>query len=166
MLSKKARESPTLAQRDSGGRLRVVAHDVEASTELAAGAEGAHAQPDTYVIKIRATQAAYVVIHTAIEPAASIDRELPETPESEFDRAFAREDAAFNRMLPGLLSQQGERWVAIHDERVVESGGDVEGVTSRVRARFGRDFVLIRFVSRCVDALRTVFPLESPEIPK
>ena len=48
-----------------------------------------------------------------------------------------RQRQAFARLLPQLLLTHRARYVAIHDEQVVDSGDEALAVALRVLARFG-----------------------------
>ena len=50
---------------------------------------------------------------------------------------FAREMAAFRRLLPKLLDQFRNKYVAIHEEQVVGSGDDLVTVALAAFDRFG-----------------------------
>jgi hypothetical protein len=50
---------------------------------------------------------------------------------------WRKEQQAFRRLLPDLLNTHRDRYVAIHDERVVEEGTDKLAVAGRAYARFG-----------------------------
>jgi hypothetical protein len=57
----------------------------------------------------------------------------PEQPRAE------RERLAFLRLLPGLLATHRGQYVAIHDEKVVDSGPDAAELAARVARRFATD---------------------------
>lgn len=61
------------------------------------------------------------------------------------DDKWRREQRAFHDLLPGLLGTNPGQYVAVHEERVVESGDDKLAVARRAYERFG--YVPI-FVSR------------------
>jgi hypothetical protein len=58
---------------------------------------------------------------------------LPE----ERDVKWDRERRAFYRLLPSLISTLRNKYVAIHEEKVVESGDSVIETAERAYARFG-----------------------------
>jgi hypothetical protein len=80
---------------------------------------------------------------------------LPAPPEDK----WRREQLAFPKLLPELLRTHRGQFVAIHEERVVESGADKLDVARRAYARFG--YVPI-FVSRVTDRPLTAIRIPSP----
>lgn len=60
---------------------------------------------------------------------------------------FAREKAAFYRLLPELLTTHRGRYVAIHDEQVVETGTDRLAVALATMARIGAVDLYVGLVS-------------------
>lgn len=60
---------------------------------------------------------------------------------------FAQEVAAFERMLPELLSKYRNRVVAVHSGQVIEVGDTKAEVSERVRRRMGDAVVYIQRVS-------------------
>jgi hypothetical protein len=50
---------------------------------------------------------------------------------------WRREQQAFRRLLPELLKTCRNRYVAVHEEKVVEEGTDKLAVAGRAYARFG-----------------------------
>jgi hypothetical protein len=50
---------------------------------------------------------------------------------------WRREQQAFRRLLPELLQRLRNQYVAVHEERVVESGEDKLAVAGRAYQRFG-----------------------------
>lgn len=50
---------------------------------------------------------------------------------------WEREYRAFQRLLPELLKTHRGRYVAIHEERVVESGDDLIALIKQVHAQYG-----------------------------
>jgi hypothetical protein len=77
------------------------------------------------------------------------------------DDKWRREQRAFHRLLPELLQTHRGRFVAIHDEQVVESGNDKLEVARAAYARFG--YVPI-FVSRVTDQPISPIRISSPRI--
>ena len=53
------------------------------------------------------------------------------------DDKWRREQRAFHHLLPELLGTHPDRFVAIHEGRVVESGDDKLAVARRAYERFG-----------------------------
>ncbi len=80
---------------------------------------------------------------------------LPTPPEDK----WRREQRAFHRLLPELLQTHRDQYVAIHDEKAVESGADQIEVARRAYARFG--YVPI-FVSLVTDQPRPPVRIPSP----
>jgi hypothetical protein len=80
---------------------------------------------------------------------------LPSIPEDKWHR----EKRAFRRLLPSLLISHQGRYVAIHEEQVVESGPDKLEVAGRAYARFG--YVPI-FVSLVTDVPQPLIRIPSP----
>jgi len=64
-------------------------------------------------------------------PAPVVD--LPPPP----DNKWRREQHAFIRLLPELLKTHKGKYVAIHEERLVESGDDLISVAMRAYAKYG-----------------------------
>jgi hypothetical protein len=60
---------------------------------------------------------------------------------------WEREHAAFCRLLPELLGTQRGKFVAIHDERVVDSGDDKLSLALRVLAKIGNTDIFVGFVT-------------------
>jgi len=60
---------------------------------------------------------------------------------------FARERAAFYRLLPQLLATHRGQYVAIHDEQVVEAGADRLDVAMRVLGRIGNVDIFVGLVT-------------------
>ncbi len=78
---------------------------------------------------------------------------------SHADEKFRREQQAFRRLLPELLSKYRDRYVAIHEGQVVESGADQIEVAERAYARFGYIPILVTLVT---DEPRPVIRVPSP----
>jgi hypothetical protein len=53
------------------------------------------------------------------------------------ENKWRREQQAFRRLLPELLQSHFHQYVAIHEEKVVESGADKLAVAGSAYARFG-----------------------------
>ncbi|GIL14955.1 MAG: hypothetical protein BroJett039_01280 [Chloroflexota bacterium] len=62
---------------------------------------------------------------------------------AEQERIFKREQAAFIRMQPELLKTHRGKFVAIHNERLVDSDADEFALANRVYDRFGYRTLLI-----------------------
>jgi hypothetical protein len=60
---------------------------------------------------------------------------------------FARERAAFFRLLPQLLTTHRGQYVAIHEERPVESGAERLEVAMRVLSRVGNADIFVGLVT-------------------
>lgn len=68
-------------------------------------------------------------------PVTEFEVVLPTHPQTKFER----ERAAFYRLLPELLKSHHGQYVAIHDERVVDSGPDRAEVAFRTLDRVKTD---------------------------
>ena len=73
---------------------------------------------------------------------------------------FARERAAFRRLLPELLKAHRGEWVAIVNEQALEFGPDFGSVILRVRKRFGQRPV---YVQEILETPR-VYKIGSPHV--
>jgi hypothetical protein len=60
---------------------------------------------------------------------------------------FERERRAFFRLLPELLATHRGQYVAVHDERVVDSGPDQLEVALRVLRRVGHVGIFVHLVT-------------------
>jgi hypothetical protein len=60
---------------------------------------------------------------------------------------WQRGQQAFRRLLPGLLVSHRNQYVAIHEEKVVESGTDKLDVAGKAYARFGYLPIFVSLVS-------------------
>jgi Family of unknown function (DUF5678) len=69
------------------------------------------------------------------EPVTLPAPEVPSTPLP--PTKWERERGAFLRLLPELLRTHRGKFVAVHDEQVVDSGDDPIALIKRVHARFG-----------------------------
>ena len=76
---------------------------------------------------------------------------------------WRREQQAFHRLLPELLLSNRDRYVAVHEGVVVESGEDKLDVARRAYARFG--YVPI-FVSRVTQPPAEVVRIPSPRLSR
>ena len=63
------------------------------------------------------------------------------------DDKWERERSAFRRLLPSLLTTSLGRYVAIHEEAVVETGDSSVDTAQRAYARFGYIPIFIELVS-------------------
>lgn len=75
--------------------------------------------------------------------AETIEVVLPEPAVSKFER----ERRAFFRLLPDLLTTHRGQYVAVHDERVVDSGPDQQEVALRVLRRVGHVGIYVHLVA-------------------
>ena len=82
---------------------------------------------------------------------------LPTPPEDK----FRSEQRAFQRLLPELLKTYRDQYVAIHEERVVDSGSDQIEVAERAYARFGYVPILVTLVT---DEPRPIIRIPSPRL--
>lgn len=89
-----------------------------------------------------------------ILPARKLDWPPPESKRD-------RERRAFHQLLPSLLTTHREKFVAIHEERVVDSGDDKIELALRVYDKFG--YVPI-FVSLVTDVPQRPVRIPSPRI--
>lgn len=87
-------------------------------------------------------------------PAPQIDWPPAET-------KWERERRAFHRLLPSLLATHRDKYVAIHEERVVDSGDDKVALALRAYDKFG--YVPI-FVSLVTDVPQRPVRIPSPRI--
>lgn len=68
---------------------------------------------------------------TSAPPAFAVELPAPELPKGE------REYRAFLRLLPALLTTQRGKYVAVHNEQVVDSDADDVALILRVQAKVG-----------------------------
>jgi hypothetical protein len=78
---------------------------------------------------------------TEIMPAPVINL-TPKTPTK-----FEREMTAFHRLLPALLNDYRNKYVAIHEEKVVGSGDDLIKVAFDAYDRFGYQPIYVDLVT-------------------
>src|SRR4051794_21778074 len=78
---------------------------------------------------------------------------------------FDRERAAFLRLLPSLLKTHDGRYVAIHEERVVDDGPDRLEVAMRVLRRVGNVDIYVGLVSETPEPLARSGVIRSFETP-
>src|SRR5688572_24237392 len=74
---------------------------------------------------------------------ANVEVRLPESPPSKFER----EKRAFLRLLPSLLATHPGRYVAIHDEQVVDSDSDQVELALRVQRQVGPVAIYVHLVN-------------------
>jgi hypothetical protein len=74
------------------------------------------------------------------------------------DDPWLRDRRAFFRLLPELLKTLRGKWVAIHNEQVVEIGDTVRSVLLRVRERFPRTEVYIQLVDEKLPVIKMRSP--------
>jgi len=91
---------------------------------------------------------------TDVLPAPQIDWPPPVT-------KWERERRAFHRLLPSLLATHRDKFVAIHNEQVVDSGDDKIELALRAYDKFG--YVPI-FVSLVTDVPQRPVRIPSPRI--
>ena len=60
---------------------------------------------------------------------------------------WRKEQQAFRRLLPELLRNYPDRYVAIHEKKVVEDGTDKLAVAGRAYARFGHVPIYVSLVT-------------------
>jgi hypothetical protein len=63
------------------------------------------------------------------------------------ENKWRREQQAFRRLLPELLKTHRDQYVAIHEEKVVDSGTDKLAVAERTYQRFGYVPVYVALVT-------------------
>jgi hypothetical protein len=76
---------------------------------------------------------------------------------------WEREYRAFKRLRPSLLRTYRNKYVAVHEEKVVDSGEDEIALGLRVYARFG--YVPI-YVGRVSDQPQRVVRIPSPRLKR
>jgi hypothetical protein len=74
---------------------------------------------------------------------------------------WERERRAFHRLLPSLLATHRGKFVAIHEERIVDSGDDKVALALRAYAKFG--YVPV-FVSLVTDVPQQPVRIPSPRV--
>lgn len=82
---------------------------------------------------------------------STIQTEIFEAPqlhifEKEKEDKWLREERAFFSQLPQLLKTLRGKWVAIYEEKVVETGDSLHSVLVNVRERFPKTEVYIQLV--------------------
>ena len=73
----------------------------------------------------------------------------PVLPPASTPTKWEREYRAFQRLLPSLLQTHRGQYVAIHDEKVVDSGDDEIALTRRVFAKVGNVPIHVDLVTDC-----------------
>ena len=81
-------------------------------------------------------------------------------PRNSEEDQWGREERAFFRQLPVLLETLRGKWVAMHNEQVIESGDSLRAVLLKVRERLPQAEV---YVQR-VDEDLPVFRMSSPRL--
>lgn len=92
--------------------------------------------------------------------------EAPQIPEhDDQDDKWLRERHAFYRLLPDLLKTLRGKWVAVHDEEVVEIGDSLQLVLHRFWERFPKTEVYIQLVDEEVPVIKMLSPQKSRHSP-
>ncbi len=78
---------------------------------------------------------------TDIQPAPVL------TPPPAPNDKWQRERQAFLRLLPSLLQSHRDKYVAIHEERVVETGDELVDVAMRAYGRYGYVPIYVQLVT-------------------
>jgi HEPN domain-containing protein len=78
-------------------------------------------------------------------------------PEAEADK-WVQEERAFFRQLPELLKTKRGKWVAIHEERVVEIGDSLREVLISVRKRYPKTEAYIQLVDEKLPVAKMMSP--------
>jgi hypothetical protein len=81
--------------------------------------------------------------HSTTQPAVFPAPVLAPVPQDKWQR----EQQAFRRLLPSLLASHRNQYVAIHEEKVVESGNDKLDVAGKAYARFGYVPIFVSLVT-------------------
>jgi prevent-host-death family protein len=115
----------------------------ETNAPYLVGADDQALGTETIVIQRNGRPIAVVVPYEEYAALIAQQTHQPSPPESAPDE-LARERAAFERKLPGLLAAHHGEWVAFVDEQPVEFGSDFSSVIRRVRARFGQRPVYVQ----------------------
>lgn len=74
------------------------------------------------------------------------------------DDKWLREEKSFFRQLPELLKTKQGKWVAIHQEQVVEVGDSLREVLLLVRKRYPKTEVYIQLVDEKLPVAKMVSP--------
>lgn len=77
------------------------------------------------------------------------------------DDKWLREERAFFLQLPELLKTLRGKWVAIHNEEVVEIGGTMREVLLSVRKRFPNTEVYIQLVEEKLPVAKMLSPIRT-----
>jgi hypothetical protein len=105
-------------------------------------------------------------MHSALEKPMN-DSEIMAPPEigqpTNPPSKFQREMAAFRRLLPELLQQYRNQYVAIHDEKVVGNGDNLISVAKDAYARFGYQPIYVDLVT---DKVTLPIRIPSPRVVK
>jgi hypothetical protein len=74
------------------------------------------------------------------------------------DDNWSREERAFFRQLPDLLKTLRHKWVAIHEEQVVEVGDSLREVLISVSKRYPKTEVYIQLVDEKLPVAKMLSP--------
>jgi len=74
------------------------------------------------------------------------------------DDKWLREEKSFFRQLPELLKTKRGKWVAIHQEQVVEIGDSLREVLLNVRKRYPKTEVYIQLVDEKLPVAKMMSP--------
>ena len=92
--------------------------------------------------------------------------EAPQIPEPDYrNDKWLRERRAFYRLLPELLKTSRGKWVAVHNEEVVEVGDSLQLVLKKFWNRFPKTEVYIQLVDEEVPVIRMLSPQKSRHSP-
>lgn len=90
--------------------------------------------------------------------------EAPRLPDPKAkDNKWLREERAFFLQLPELLKTQRGKWVAVHNEQVVEIGDSLHTVLQRVRQRFPKTEIYIQLVDEKLPVAKMLSPRKARE---
>ena len=74
------------------------------------------------------------------------------------DDKWSQEERAFFRQLPDLLNTLRGKWVAVHEERVVEVGDSLREVLISVRKRYPKTEIYIQLVDEKLPVAKMLSP--------
>jgi hypothetical protein len=96
-------------------------------------------------------------------PAPIIDFNLPATSNEPYQPhpKWVREHEAFQKLLPQLLQTHRDKYVAIHEGKVVESGDDLISVALRAYKKHGYVPILVDLVT---DQPKPIVRLHGPRL--
>jgi len=95
------------------------------------------------------------MIETAILPAPILPGSTPAVSK------FERERTAFRRLLPTLMKDYRDKYVAIHEEKVVGSGDNLLDVADAAYSKFGYQPIYVNLVT---DELKPIVRMPSSRI--